>query len=224
MSDSNKINSFDFFWNNVIISIKDRALQDVDQDFKESCNLDGKFNDKYKKELEAIYKEKREWLKEIYMPHFNNPLLDFHKIGAVICRSMIKNKPFKFDVCKAEEYIKKKFKDSKEDNTQWFVDNLYINYKVAFYASVGVIFLQILRYLIDSDELPSAIMLNDRGTLFFYDDNERHENFQNSTILALMKNDVLNRDFDYLTYAIMLYQLEEHNKNIITRKNGWDKL
>lgn len=221
MDDLEKINSFDFFWDSVIAPIKARALQDVDPEFREFCDLEEKLDDDYKRELSNIYKEKREWLKEIYMPHYKNPLLDFHKIGAVLCRSIIKNKPFKFDVCKAENYVKAKFEDTKEDNTEWFVNNLYINYKVAFYVSVGIIFLQLLRFLIDNGEQLAALSLNNRGTLFFYKGNDRHENFQNSTILALMKNDIMNRNFDYLTYAIMLYQLEEYNKNLVVEKNRW---
>lgn len=204
---------FDYFWNNIISIVIDRAYSEIDPNFSEVCGFVKKDENVYKVDLERIYKEKREWLKEIYLPHDEKPMLDFHKLGAVLCRSIIRNKPFAFDVKKATQFIEKKFDDvrAKQNNTQWFVDNLYVNYKVAFYVSVGISYLEVRKHFIDKDNFNSLKKLDERGTLYFYRKSEKHENFENSCILGLMKNDVLNRKFDYLTYATMLFQLEQYN-------------
>lgn len=207
--------SFDFFWEHIIESVVERAHSEMDSAFIKECSVEKKDTEKYKESLMSIYKEKREWLKEVYMPHEDTPKLDFHKIGAVLCRSIIKNKPFAFDIEKAESYVKNKFEGSTSDNTKWFVNNLYVNYKVAFYVSVGTIFLQIEKDLAKDDQYEKLNKFNQRGILYFYKGTEKHENFENSTVLALMKNDILTRKFDYLTYAIMLYQLEEYNRILI---------
>ena len=54
--------------------------------------------------------------------------------------------------------------------------------------------------------------LNERKSLVFYRKSPNHDDFYTSMIVALMKNDVLMRDFDYLTYAASMFQLQEYTK------------
>ncbi len=214
--------SFDFFWDNIIHPVLLHVDSEIDNDFKMNCNYSLKDIDLYKKELSCAYKRKREWLKSVYLPHDKNAKLDMHKLGAILCRIIIGIKPFSFDVSLVDKYTKNKFGDSK-NNTDWFVDNVYVNYKLAFYASVGVIFIELLDYYNSQEKKNIVDMLNNRGTIFFYKKSDNHESFQNSCILSLMKQDTLHRSFDYFMYAAMLFQLEQYNKIGIHYAGGYIK-
>lgn len=204
--------SFDFFWENVICKTIDRAYEEIDDEYKRACNVCKKDAKQYKVSLEEIYHKKRNWLKKMYLPHDEEPILDFHKLGAVLCRDIIYHKPFSFNVQEAERFVENKFDINDTTNhTEWFVRNVYANYKVAFYVSTGIVFLEILKHYDDKGDMETYDKFNARGRLFFYPKSTNHENFENSCILGLMKNDLLKRNFDYLTYSAMLFQLEQYN-------------
>ena len=55
---------------------------------------------------------------------------------------------------------------------------------------------------------------------FFISNNTKvKESFENCIILDLAKRDINNHSFDYFMYAIIMYQLEEHNKNYLYNKD-----
>ena len=226
MSESEK--EFEFIWKNFVVSIIERAASEISSEFINECDLTYSFYDfdEYKKNIANYYKEKREWLKAVYMPHSEKPLLDAHKLGGVLCRSLIANKPFYFDCEKAEKYVCQKFDEGQNlSNVKWFVSNIYVNYKVAFYASLGYIYTELLGKYRVSEMKDYYDELNNNGTLFFYEVSDNHESFEDSAILALQKNDILGRKFDYLSYAILLFQLEKHTdyvcRNIIDNKKAY---
>lgn len=209
--------SFTFFWETIILPTILAAEEDAEEEFKDSCNLQFACSniDEYKSELQKFYRDKRQWLKGVYLPHDEHPILDIHKISAILCRSMLAYKPFYFDFNTAEEYVVKKFSGNKGNHIDWFVSNIYINYKVAFYASVGLIYAEILDSYSPNGAKADAEAFQyfmDLGGLIFYKKSPTHDNYENSCIIALQKNDVLNRKFDYLTYAINMFQLEEFNR------------
>lgn len=208
------LQNFDFLWEVIIYPIIQKANEEIELEFRKEAHLQFAFNDleKYKKELIRIYHEKRVWLKGMYLPHEGKPLLDTHKLGAILCRSMIANKVFYFDYDSAEKYILHKFENSKTNNLEWFIDNVYINYKLAFYASVGMVFIELLHKYEKEGKMDAFDSLKRRGHIVFYQKSLNHDSFVNSCILALQKNDVLKRNFDYLTYAALLFQLEEYNR------------
>lgn len=217
---------FEFIWTNFVTPIIKRSAAEMSKEFIEQCDLAYSFNNfsEYKHKIITFYKEKREWLKTVYMPHEKSPNLDAHKLGGVLCRSLIANKPFYMNTESVERYVSEKFSNDKSNHTEWFVDNVFVNYKVAFYASLGYVYTDLLGSYRQSNKKEHYKELNNNGTLFFYNNSDSHESFENSTILALQKNDILNRDFDYLSYAILLFQLEKHTEyicdNIVPSKNA----
>lgn len=214
------VTSFNFIWEKIIYPTIQAAGKEIDEDFKKAshCDLAYANIEKYKLALMDFYHEKRQWLKSVYLPHEEHPLLDVHKLGAILCRSMLAYKPFYFDFDAATQYVLHKYanENDEQNHIEWFVDNIYVNYKVAFYASVGMIYLELLYSYKGDDNVPinpgAFEYFISRKVLDFYDKSERHDSFENSCIIALQKNDVLGRSFDYLTYAIMLFQLEQYNR------------
>ena len=63
-------------------------------------------------------------------------------------------------------------------------------------------------------------LLEQQGNLNLYDthmsnDSKVKESFENCIVLDLAKRDIGNYSFDYFMYAIIMYQLEEHNKELL---------
>ena len=214
---SSFLEEFDFIWNKIVVPVIKSVAFEVSDEFVNASDFSYSFTDfdEYKQMVIDSFKEKRERLKKVYLPHCDNPLLDVHKLGAILCRTLLLNKPFYFDLKKTSEYIDQKFNDD-SDNTKFFVDNLYANYKAAFYVSIGYVYVALLGKYKKNKNVKLYGILNSHKTLFFYPSSDHHESFENSTILALQKNDILDRDFDYLSYAIILYQLEQYNDGICT--------
>lgn len=229
-----KESNFDNFWKFAINPSIHKALEELDPIFIKDCGFIQKEEKSYKKILEGIYTEKREWLKSVYLPHEKDPILDMHKLSAIICRSIIGNKPIIFDTSKALIMAKNQDKllqnnqtlndkDKQIKRIQWFVDNVYVNYKIAFDASIGIAYVDLFHLFQDNNQDDLKNKLEKIGTFIFYERSNCHENFRNSTILALMKNDLLNRKFDYLSYATIMFQLQQHTICKMT-ENKTDKL
>lgn len=228
-------NTFDKLWDETIfpsiefcIKSIDNTIESID-DTKDFIDLKTPNNTIYKKELQKLYKRKREWLKKEYLPSEGaNAVLDFHKLSVIMCRSIIGNKYFKFSEKKANLLFKqidnsripKKEKLKKEINT------IYINYKLAFYVATGISYIDLLVKATTKKEKETDInkieLLNifinrliEYGKLYRYRENNRHDDLESSIIIALMKNDILKRDFDYLAYSALMYQWQEHTKSEI---------
>ena len=201
---------FDFFWDFAINIAIEKINSEIDDDFRKYCNLHLKESKNYKQILKDSYTEKREWLKRVYLPHEKeDACLDFHKLSAIICRCIIGNKPFVLDEDAAYTYIKTKSTET-ELSVDWFTKNIYCNYRLAFYASLGILYIDTFHKLL-KDNIELAEIFNEQQTMRFYEQSINHENFENSTVLALMKENVLKRKFDYLMYSCTLYQLQEYN-------------
>ena len=210
------LHSFDYFWDVIIVPTITAAYDEIDQDFKDASNLCLAFNDKqvYKQILMTFYHEKRKWLKGVYLPHEEKPTLDMHKLGAILCRSILAHKPICFDFRKAEQFVINKFGTDKENHIEWFVNNIYVNYKIAFYVSCGLVYLNLLYNFSDEGLYPDREAMDfflKLGGVIYYEKSSSHDSYEKSCIIALQKNDMLNRDFDYLAYAINLFQLESYN-------------
>lgn len=213
-SDDSVTSMFSIFWNEFVYPMINQVYEEVDPDFKKACSFRFSHTDisEYRDALHQIYREKREWLKEIYMPHAKSPVLDIHKLGAVLCRSIIGYKPFAFDFNAAKKYVINKYENTpQKQNTDWYFANIYANYKVAFYSSIGVAYMNIPYRCKKNNDSYSLSKFEGVTHLNFYQPDGSHECFENSCMIALQKNDVLGRSFDYLGYAIMLYQLEQFN-------------
>lgn len=229
----NDLTNFEFIFNSIICPIVKQIEKEADEEFKKQYNLRIKDLNIVSKKCEMFYQNKREELKKIFYGNkYSNVesddesfCLDLHKIGAIICYSLIKHKVFIFDF--DTDKVNKIFKnDSKEKSTDWIISNVLINYKLAFHFSVAFMY---YKMIFDADnenceELRFAIEEQKGLSLYKEKGNseseKRHESFSNSVILDLFKRDVKGRSFDYFMYATLLFQLEEYNKVIFRNKSN----
>lgn len=216
-----KLSNFQYIWKNWIEPLIEDLFKQLDPNFKEACNVKIRNLDKVMIKAEKYYQMKRLEAKRNFYGNYNKGdsvdehRMDFHKIGAVICRTLIEYKVIEFDINACNKYIDKH--KSKYD-TDWVVKNALINYRLAFYSSIVFLYHTML-YKYQGDE---AIMkkLLEKKCLDLYDrkinrsENRVHESFENCIVLDLSKRDIENYSFDYFMYAVILYQLEEHNKNL----------
>lgn len=142
--------------------------------------------------------------------------MDFHKISAILCRTLIEYKVYDFDEKLCKEYIDKNI-DSY--NTDWVVKNALINFRLAFYSSVVFMF-HAMQFELYKENKDLFELLEQKGKLSLYETNISNnskvkESFENCIVLDLAKRDIGNHSFDYFVYAIIMYQLEEHNKNLL---------
>lgn len=179
-------------------------------------------NISYHKHLKEFFNEKVRWLTSIYWKdQLQNGLdLDGHKIASVLCRSIIGVKPFSFDINKAKKYIKD---NDFVNNRKWLVNNYLVNYKVAIDAALGLIMFDLLNkldtpqlfesfYGFEPDLLKEEIFEN--GKLNYYNlpiIRQRHAPFYESVVANMAINDINNRNFDYLGFATILFQLQQYN-------------
>ena len=233
--------AFDNTWKKIILPSITKCREELDKDFAreaEACVVDLV---EYKDKLEYIYKRKREWLKAEYLPNEENPILDFHKLSSIMCRCIVGIKPFSYNIDVAERFFSR-IADNEEieqcEKVAWQIDNVYVNYKLAFVVAEGMNFIDLLYWAqekinqikeqyseeqIESNEenVSKKIdvynefieLLNEKQQrLYSYKTSESHDNFFTSAIIALMKNDYLKRDFDYLQFSLSMFQWQEYTK------------
>lgn len=227
------LTNFKQIFNNIISPIIDEIESEVDKNFKQDCQLKRKDLNIVCNQCEIFYQNKREELKRIFYgnKYTNEKLdddtfcLDLHKIGAIICYSLIKYKVFSFvfDRNKFDSL----FDDSaskEEKTTDWIINNVLVNYKLAFHFSVAFIYYKMIFDANNENNIKLCNKLEKQRGLSLYKEKEhseskkKHESFANSVILDLFKRDVKGRSFDYFMYATLLFQLEEYNKIIFNNK------
>lgn len=203
-------------WPKIIIKAIENAEKHIDKDFAKYVQFKKIDSVDYKKNLSFLYENKRDWLKRIYFGNFKSDeerCLDMHKIAAIICRSIIGCKPFRFDVQRANEY---KRSHNLNKNLDWIIDNYYVNYKVAINCAFAICLYDLFDKLGESntenqnDELIS--IFSNQGFDMYNTSilKSEHETFYKSVIINLAINDNNKRDFDYLGFATMCYQLQQN--------------
>lgn len=211
---------FNFLWEEAILPAIEICTKEMHSNFLAlvTCNDPNK----YKKAIESLYREKREWLKKLYLhnkvaENEEKANLDMHKIAAILIRSIIGCKYFVFDQKKTIEIAEAL---PKEQRLGWLKDNAYINYKLAYYVGLKVIKIDLLysylrkdgnEFSVDADKERELKYIIENG-IYEYPENGHHGDFETSMIVMLMKNDVNGRDFDYLGIATILFQIEEVTK------------
>jgi len=217
--------NFRYIWTEWIVPLINDLYLQTDEQFRRYCNLRVRNLDELCNHAEKYYQYKRDELKRIFYGEYHKGdsetehRMDFHKISALICRTLIEYKVYDFDEVLCQRYV-----DNKIDayNTDWVVKNALINFRLAFYSSVVFMFHSMqFEYYKENKELFS--LLEQKGQLDLYEichsDNAKvKESFENCIILDLAKRDIGNRSFDYFMYSIIMYQLEEYNKNLLLRK------
>lgn len=219
------ISNFKFTWKRWISPLVEDLYSQLDVNFKAYCNVQIRDLDKICIDAEAYYQEKREEVKKAFYGEYhkgdslNKHRMDFHKIGAIICRTLIEYKVFDFNINRCVEYADQHINSF---DTDWVVKNALINYRLAFYSSVVYLFQSMrFEYFESNKKLYDALCKNGKLDLYGISDSREgrvKESFENCIVLDLAKRDIRNHSFDYFMYAIILYQLEEHNKNLFLKE------
>lgn len=228
---NNRKQPFDYFWEEIIHPSIKFCLIGIDDSTKMRLNFYCTDIKTYKKDLNKMYNKKREWLKSEYLPNEGaDARLDFHKLGAILCRCVIGNKPFHLDTALADGLILEIDKQQNLDNSEKLkkkIDSVYVNYKLAFLVGAGVAYADLFywakeklnHYDTNSEEYviykEFLRLLDNQRQLTLYKKSNRHDDFVMSMIIALMKQDILMRDFDYLIYAASMFQWQEYTKKSI---------
>lgn len=220
--------NFERFWSKVICPSIELCLEEIDDESKKYIGLTESDKIQYKSELEKLYQRKREWLKKEYLPlEGAEASLDFHKLGAIMCRCIIGNKYFKFSEHKANKLFLNITNShvSQKEKLQKEINSIYINYKLALYVSMGISYIDLLAKVTNKEKKANSDERNvyslfrkyllEHCSLFEYIESDRHDDLVSSLIVTLMKNDLLKRDFDYLAYSASMYQLQEYTKDEI---------
>lgn len=234
---------FDHIWEKVIQPVSRTVLENVDPDFAECCALQSRPSDEWKDGLYKAYQHFRKQLKDICYGSSDHgspeERLDGRKIAAVLCASLISQKGFGFDMVKAHAFVEEK-KRKMEANpvafNQWAAGNVYLNYKLAYYASLQLVYLTLMRDLLkkgglgDSRPVEALTMeeaqereeakklaarLNEWGHLAPYPQPPRGDGFDVNIIIGLARTDISRKDLDMFMFAMQLYQIEERTVNLL---------
>lgn len=214
--------NFKYIWTEWIVPLVNDLYNQTDKNFREYCKVRIRDLDKICNEAEKYYQLKREEVKRAFYGEYHKGdsevehRMDFHKISAIICRTLIEYKVYDFDEQLCQEYVDKNINPC---NTDWVVRNALMNFRLAFYGSVVFMF-HSMQFEYYKENMELFRLLEKKGRLDLYETSissnaKVKESFENCIILDLAKRDIGNRSFDYFMYAIIMYQLEEHNKKLL---------
>lgn len=210
------IQDFDFIWDKWIVPLIYKIPDQMDVSFKERCNFDIRDLNSIKEKSREYFIEKRNLVKKEYYGDYPSTalekhLMDFHKLSAVLCRTMIENKVYSFDTQVCIEYIKNEQINSK--NTDWLIHNALVNFRLAFYVSIVFLYQSMLFQLKSYDNNLYEKLKEQKKLNLYTSINCRkvHESFENSLVLDLARRDINNHSFDSFLYSTIMYQLEEYN-------------
>lgn len=218
--------NFRYIWTEWIVPLINDIYIQSDHQFRKYCKVHIRDLDKIYNDAEKYYQHKREEVKRAFYGEYHKGdsetehRMDFHKISAIICRTLIEYKVYDFDENLCREYVDKNITPY---DTDWVVRNALINFRLAFYSSVMFIF-HAMQFEYYKENRKLFELLNKKGKLNLYgshmsSNDKVKESFENCMILDLAKRDIGNHSFDYFMYAIIMYQLEEHNKNLLLNED-----
>ena len=143
MSKQAPLSKFSKIFNKIVEPLIKQVEEEADKGFKKAANLKVKDLREACLACESFYETKKKELKRLFYGEKYSEkeddkfLFDIHKVASIVCYSLIKHKVFVFD-----EKIAYEGMEGKE--TDWIIDNAFINYKLAFYVSVAVIYYKML--------------------------------------------------------------------------------
>ena len=119
------------------------------------------------------------------------------------------------DIYTDETTTKGKFEKALNDKEIW---SKYYTNDLAEYAIASPTLEMLIKSYNQKYNLNMSCEYDSNGYVIQYNANNNKivkESFENCIILDLAKRDIGNRSFDYFMYAIIMYQLEEHNKSLL---------
>ena len=218
-----KISNFQYIWKEWVIPLINDLYEQLDEKFKTYCNVQIRNLDDICSKAEKYYQKKREEVKKAFYGEYHKGdsetehRMDFHKISAILCRTLIEYKVYSFDINKCKKYVDENID---EYDTNWVVKNALINFRLAFYVSVVFLYQSMLFEYEDTDvdfydKLTNAESLDLYGPSIDPKEKTVKESFENCMVLDLAKRDIGNQSFDYFMYALVMYQLEQHNRYVL---------
>lgn len=219
-----KRKTFDEIWEQIIEKSIEYALSDMDQEFTDCCDVEHREFEHLKPLVEKEYKEKRHLMKlECYSSAKKDDCLDSRKLGALICGALIHSKCVVFDEKKAFKLSnEKKKKLSIEEYNEWAAKNLFVNYKIAYFASWQLVFVSTVYCLLNNrDMFENDIeltakarygqLLSKNKGFFPYPKWQNFDSFGVNMIVDLARADMNGRDLDLILYSMMLWQIEMYS-------------
>lgn len=213
--------AFDDFWNVVIMPVIDSSFNEMDKDYVTITNAKCKDLNVLHDVIEKKYKELRHQTKILFYKESNKDrLLDSRKLGAVICAVIANNRPIFFNEDEAGEYAQKKREifDDKAYN-EWACDNFLVNFKIAYLASVGLVYHSCLYCLSKNEPLLEKDFeiekkeafrnkLEAIGRMCNYPKCLNFDAFGINMIISLARTCLSNNELDIEMYALQLWQIE----------------
>lgn len=236
---------FSQIWEKVIRPVLTNVRDECDLMFVERCALQNASDSSWKQELYEEYLRIRDRLKNTcYGPHGQygaEELLDGRKMAAVLCGALIRRKGFLFDSGAAEILAAEKKKEMRSQLGSragsvrfniWATQNVYINYKLAYYASLQMVYLTLMRDLLEASKLAKnegdlarcndvkelVAALNRIGHLSRYPQPKKGDGFDVNIIIGLARMDITGKELDTFMFAMQLYQIEEYTIDKLTTK------
>ena len=150
------------------------------------------------RDYDVIRKRLKDRYYQIEATDGDENLIDSHKIAACLCYSLIKNKPFSFDI---ESGMPRHI----------FVSN----YSVAYYSSIGFVYMTLMAEYMLNGYSEYAQRLRENGRFLEPPVSKGHNDYDEGRIFALVQNDLYGNTFDVLGYADMMYWIELYNRQMI---------
>lgn len=205
-------NKFNFFWNNIILPVINKSFYELDNEFKNNKNAKIKELNNLKKSICDSYHFYRENFKKKFHKKNTEAKLDLLKISSIMCYSIIKNKPVKFDSINdinINEII--------ETKTSFIINNYLINYKIAFRVALGFVFMDMLYKYKKDEQIFNQILQNPKLKLYNYNnfDNNNQDSVEEMLIKNFAINDIYERDFDFLMFTSLMVGIKEYNETFL---------
>ena len=198
---SNNKSDYDIIYDQFVKPTIDACLNEIDDsNFKKQFSPVALQSNLYKKKFAKKFRECRRNLKDLFYGEDEHHFLNPTKLAAILCRTIIECKPIKFSNAAEIDYNS----ISKCDYT-WLANNLFINYKIAFLSSTSLIYAQILAE--KTPDINSEFVRNGNLARYgVYDGNS----FQTNMIVNLARSALMGREFDDLSFALIMFQWHEY--------------
>lgn len=200
-----KRETYNFYWDTAVCPSIQKIRQVLDKKY-EAVSLYGLETHELEEKKENIYTSyntTRDQLKERFFKLddsklMDENLIDIHKIAACFCKSMLDNKIFVFEM---KEEIPVKV--------------MLCNYALAFSASMGIMYLNLLGIYKKEQKNIQYDHLKGQKKFLFPPTNEGHDDYFMGRVKTLALNDIYGVPFDILTYSDMMFWIEDYNKKKI---------
>lgn len=193
--------SFDYLWNNIILKSSNEILEIITSEDIVKYEIEFGEEDILKENVHNDYEKSKRILKELYHKKGTKAIIDEHKISSCLCSSIIKNKFFKYKLSKDLP-----------------ADLFFLNYKIAYYSSVGVLYLFLLSNYKDDEIIFED--LKKRKNIILPETAPSHDPYDICIIKMLLMNDIYQNNFDLLAYSNIMFCLEEYNKAYFSKLHG----